>query len=139
MLYGGIIAYIVFHGEISEMSAYIALLACITELALGPFGPQSSLSSPGWLLEASAKLWEALGALLALLEMAPKSLQNGLQVAPKWLKNRSWSILECSWSSLGSLEASWMPCGGLLERSWEPLGQLWGALGEVWGASGDNF
>ena len=88
------------------MSAHIVLLSCITELALGPFGPQSSLSSPGWLLEASAKLWEALGALLALLEMAPKSLQNGPQVAPKLLKNRSSSLLVCSWSSLGSLEAS---------------------------------
>ena len=76
---------------------------------------------------------------LALLEMAPTLLQNGPQVAPKWLQIRSWSLLESSWSSLGSLEASLRPLGSLLERSWEPLEQLWGALGGVWVASGDSF
>ena len=39
------------------------------------------------------------------------------QMAPKWLQNRSWSLLESSWSCLGSLEASWRPLGRLLEAS----------------------
>ena len=116
MLYGGIIAYIVLHGEISEMSAYIALLSSFTELALGPFGPQSSLSSPVWLLEASGKLWEASGKLWGASWRRPKS---------------SWRRLDPSWSPLGAVPS---PLGPLLS----PLGDVLEALGGVLEAQSSN-
>ena len=69
MLYGEISAYILFHGEISSFTLH----SCITELALGPEGPQSSLNhricywtcswkhleSSGNPLESSGKLWNS--------------------------------------------------------------------------------
>ena len=55
MLYGEISAYFMLHGEISAFM----LNSCIMELALGPFGPQTSLSSPFLLLERSWKHLES--------------------------------------------------------------------------------
>ena len=102
MLYGGISAYIMFHCEVFEIAAYIVLPACITELALRPFGPQSSLSNPVWLLEASGKLWEASGKLWEASWRRPES---------------SWRHLDPSWSPLGAVPS--------------PLGPLLSPLGDV--------
>ena len=77
MLYGGISAYIMFHCEVFEMSAYIVLPACITELALRPFGPQSSLSNPVLLLEASGNL-ESSGKPLGSSGERPGGVQRAL-------------------------------------------------------------
>ena len=77
MLYGTISDHMEFHGEISAFMWN----SCIMELALGPFGPQTSLSSPVLLLESS---WKHLGSISKALG----SLWRALAV--------SWSHLEPS-------------------------------------------
>ena len=132
LLYGEISAYIIFHGEISDFM----LQSCITELALGPFGPQISLSSPVWLLESSWKpswnhlepswshlepSWNPLGTLLGLSWSSWSPLGAILHPLGALLEP-SWSHLESSWSRP---KASWNP----LEPSWRPLGCSWRRLG----------
>ena len=90
-----------------EISAYI-LHSCITELALGPFGPQSSLNNRFVLLDL-------------LLEASWGHLES------------SWKPVKCSWNlSRGVLRAPGAllealggilgALGGLLEPSWKHLG-----------------
>ena len=66
MMYGGISAYIMFHGEISEQSAYIALPSSISELALlraPELAEQSGLALES-IWKALGSLWKALGSVL---------------------------------------------------------------------------
>ena len=62
MLYGTISDHMEFHGEISAFMWH----SCIMELALGPFGPQTSLSSPVLLLEGSWKHLRSISRALAI-------------------------------------------------------------------------
>ena len=102
MLYGVISAYIMFHGEISAFMLH----SCITELALGPFGPQSSLSSPFCSQKALGSIWKALGILWRALGGVWRFLGAilnplGTLLEPSWSRpEASWRLLEAPWSTL---------------------------------------
>ena len=69
-------------------------------------------------------------------KMAPKWSQNYPQIVPKRLQNWSRSRLGGLLALVALFVPLFWPPGSLLERSWEPFGELWGDLGGVWGASG---
>ena len=106
LLYAEISAYIIFHCEISDLM----LQSCITELALGPFGPQSSLNHRFLLLDL-------------LLEASWKHLES------------SWKPVKCSWNPLGGVLRAPGGSGRHLGSSWRPLGTSWRPLGELLEAS----
>ena len=126
MLHGAILACIMIHGEVFAYMLY----SCFTELALGPFGPQSSPSSPEALASSSNSIvfsmmfmaWSVLRNVGVILEVV-RDLSEGA------LKHRdsSGKPLEGSWKLLGSILEPWSAKGSFqrpLGRSWRLLGPL---------------
>ena len=130
MLYGGISTYIVFHSEISEMSAYIMLpcknhcfhVACMYygarsgALRAPELAEQSGLAL-GSICKALGNSWSALGTLRDGSQIAPEWSPSGSKIAPNSILEPLRELLELSWQPGGLLEASWEPLGALLEAS----------------------
>ena len=106
------------------------LQSCVTELALGPFGPQNSLNHRFCCYECSCLSVSSgsNGYKQRLTNLPQNGSKIGPEWLPKWLQNRSKIDPVASWRALGPVLAAWKPLGGHLEDSWKPPGPNKNAL-----------
>ena len=126
-MYGEISACIALHGETSSLAVAKLLQSCVAELALGPFGPQSSPIHRGcsWSVQLNHS---PLNAPKNAPRLAPKLSPNCSKIDPG-------TLLETSWLSCAFL----CPYFGLQEASWTTLWAHFGIILIHVGSPGHNF